>query len=445
MIQVELIYNTGNQLTVYLSARTGSQGTPAFDGYIAEEVEPGKYVVTIPDQLIGEFDIWATDAMKFLVYRAYILLDIVEGIYRPSQLPSGDGSKPFTDDDFGCKVTPAGILSGTTNRISKVVTPVEPEKTKMDLCTDARQHPGYVLHADVQPGLLWDLRTNDGEVVPAIIPGIIFISSQSLDILVEGEFKWVDTPEVNLDIGGEFNYLETHIEVSGSWIWNSARVPDRLLDLTCHPSRIALFRNPFCSNSTFKAQLQTRNGRVLIVPPEQVTKNPGIYQLEVIWSQNNYQHFGLSLVSVEQSLLNRATTRGNPGPLTVDKIRSRLRDFPELNDSFSYEFSIKELLNAILDPLEYYNETPPYSDTYSANNFPYRQRWLDATVSRLLHMQAQGLFRNQVEIQAEGLMADSRAKYHRMLQIADMLWKEYQQFVIADKARKSAQYGYRRF
>ena len=150
-------------------------------------------------------------------------------------------------------------------------------------------------------------------------------------------------------------------------------------------------------------------------------------------------------MSVEQTLLGRAGGEGSFGPLTLDRIRGRLRDFPEINDSGRYEWPMKEIIQAILDPIEYYNETPPYSDAFTVSNFPYRQRYLDAVVSRLMICQAHGLLRNQFTVQGEGVQMDNRDRNARIMQVADQLWNDYRQFVHADKSRRNAAMSYRSF
>jgi hypothetical protein len=288
-------------------------------------------------------------------------------------------------------------IIGDTGGISSVTTFISPESsigTAAGACTalnaNGSQQAGYVAPADENVGLLWPLPGGVAPIDPA-------------DISPTG-------PNVDL-----------------------SRTPDRMV----------MFNNPFCDRVVWQGQLQIRDGKLLIVPPVEVLRNPAIYNMEVVWTQLGKTMRNTATLSVEQSLYNRALFNGTHGPITLSRIRTRMRDWPAANDtSGDYEYSAAEICTAMLEAVEYYNETPPWSGHFTVAEFPYRLRLMDATIARMLMTSGQWMMRNQATIQASGVTSDTRDKYFRVIQLSQALWKEYTSFVLTDKANRSIARGY---
>jgi hypothetical protein len=205
-----------------------------------------------------------------------------------------------------------------------------------------------------------------------------------------------------------------------------------------------MFNNPFCGESVHLGKLQIKNGQLAIFPPTEVLNNPGVYNMEVNWTQSNVTRTGTAIVSVEQSLMGRGLVSQTHGPLQFSRVQTRLRDNPESNDILGgYEFTAEEFITAMLECVEYYNEVLPYGATYTVDTFPYRQHWLDATISRLLMTTAMWQQRNFVEVTGEGITSSARAKYQQLMQQSQVLWDDYRKFVAATKHAQNARSAFR--
>ena len=181
------------------------------------------------------------------------------------------------------------------------------------------------------------------------------------------------------------------------------------------------------------------NGRVCFSLPSWLAMCPGIYQMEwnIINADGNTAIIDNALLSVEPTLAMRKPGRLPSGPLTLAAIRTRLRDYPGLNEYWGErEFSDQEILTAILDPIYYFNEALPSSITFSPANFPFRFHWIEAVVSRLLQMSGTWYMREERAISYADSKTDSnKGKAREYLEVAEMLWQKYQQFVGMQKMR----------
>ena len=98
--------------------------------------------------------------------------------------------------------------------------------------------------------------------------------------------------------------------------------------------------------------------------PASAIQQPGIYILQyglVAADQTIPGALTTVIVSVEQSLFNLAAGYGSAhdGPLTIDRVRMQLRDYPGGTTIAGYEFSSGEIIHSIMRPIEYWNSMPP--------------------------------------------------------------------------------------
>lgn len=230
---------------------------------------------------------------------------------------------------------------------------------------------------------------------------------------------------------------------------------DNTLDQTNVPGRCALFWDLFqinCGVHVGKIVFNEGEG-LTILPPASVRNSPSIYAFEIYWLQpevngGRTQLKGRGFISVEESALRQLS---NPdgiyrGPISISEIRDMVRDYPQDNDlTGGYQFSDTEIIRCLLAPLKFFNETPPHIVRYSAANFPYRDRWLKATVARLQEIHGLWMRGNQVPIQAEGVGGDDRANWRDILDRAKQEWTEYEVFVHYVKRIGNIPLGFRGF
>lgn len=210
----------------------------------------------------------------------------------------------------------------------------------------------------------------------------------------------------------------------------------------CGNTRAALFYDPF--DSCFGVQrgtiMYTDGEDLQIGVPSKVKSRPGIYYFELHWTnEDGSQYISKGLVSVEASLLQRLGDQNFKAPLSLTEIRTRLRDFPGANElTGSYDYSPEEILEAIMRPIAYWNETSPVISRFSTSNFPFRSNWLDATVSTLYTTGAHWMLRNSLDVKGEGIGASDRDKWKVMFEYSAKGWAQYQAFVFREKARENA-------
>lgn len=289
-----------------------------------------------------------------------------------------------------------GVIEPDPTVLPQSAGPITPETSSPIGCTDPKQQATYIIPASFGSTLLWTVKDQQGNPIE--------ISA---------------TPEDG--------------------------------NLTSKYDRIALFHDPFCSSNLYLGSMEAdADGNLIVFPHQSVTDTPGIYEMEVHWREpgvnggEDKYYFNSAVISVEQSLFNRAYTQKHKGPLPLSRIRQKLRDYGTINDSLGFpEFSVEEILSSMLEPIEYYNETPPYVKSYTPANFPFRQRWLEATVSRLLQIGGIWMQRNNVKIQGEGIGGDDRSHYNQMLSLSMQMWNDYRTFVQQEKNGVNITRGFR--
>lgn len=183
------------------------------------------------------------------------------------------------------------------------------------------------------------------------------------------------------------------------------------------------------------------NGEVYIEIPPTVRNRPGIYLVQTGLSASaGDPSTGIRsfLLSVEASLWSRKNEAktSRPPAITIERIRTQMRDVANApNDLIDgYEFSTKEIIHSLLRPIEYYNDTPPFTDRFTADNFPFPYQWLEGTVANLLKISATWYLRQGKRIQySGGVVDDDKGKYQDYMNLAQSQWANYENFVSRTK------------
>lgn len=202
---------------------------------------------------------------------------------------------------------------------------------------------------------------------------------------------------------------------------------------------IVLFQNALCGSdlplSSPVVFSDPDNGRICVKLPPQIAANPGIYRAEIVIADTAGRPAIKDdvLLSVERSLLSQhlnGTTSTDYGPITLGEIRTQLRDYPALNTAWeTAEFSDNEIVHSILMPIRAFNEVQPRVLRYTANNFPYRYQWLEATTANLLRLAGNWYLRNAQRLAyGDGKTQDDKDKVVQYMQIAETKWNTYLQF-----------------
>jgi len=132
--------------------------------------------------------------------------------------------------------------------------------------------------------------------------------------------------------------------------------------------------------------------------------------------------------------------------LTETDVRSWLRDNqPELNLLIKdLEFSPEEILSAMNNTVDYWNEIPPSIISYKISNFPHKYHFLMGTCGQLLMMAANRYRRNALQYQAGGMAVNDQAKDAVYNNAGVNLWNAFREFVRFKKVEHNMSMGWAR-
>jgi hypothetical protein len=127
------------------------------------------------------------------------------------------------------------------------------------------------------------------------------------------------------------------------------------------------------------------------------------------------------------------------GPITIPEIRLGLDDLEmsEVSLLDGQEFSDVQILYAIRQVVDMWNETLPPVALYSTENFPFRYHWIKGTIAHLYRMRAHKYRRNQLAYSAGGVTIDDQNKSAEYQAIADQLMQELKEWMRNEKVRQN--------
>ena len=113
-------------------------------------------------------------------------------------------------------------------------------------------------------------------------------------------------------------------------------------------------------------------------------------------------------------------------PLTEQDIRIFLMDRKELNPLLrGVRWNSEDIDQAVRRVVDYFNETPPYSMTVSANGFPYRYTLLVGVAGHLLRSASINEASNQLNYSADGVSVQDKDKAEIFMRVGNMYWEEF--------------------
>ena len=187
------------------------------------------------------------------------------------------------------------------------------------------------------------------------------------------------------------------------------------------------------------------SGVVRAPMPEEIAKRSGIYQ--VSWGFERGGRMLLvrnSLLSQERSLFgfDDPDSEIDNGPPTIQDIRMQLMDSDPAENVLldEVEFSDDQIVLAISQPVEDFNEVPPpLSVTFTTLDFPWKSHWLDAAIGYLLQWAAHNYRRNRLAVNAGGMTVDDKNKEREYLRMSQQMLQEWKSFMQQKKVELNAQ------
>lgn len=116
--------------------------------------------------------------------------------------------------------------------------------------------------------------------------------------------------------------------------------------------------------------------------------------------------------------------------ITEADIRLFMMDKKELNPLLrGVRWDTEEIDNALQRVVDYFNETPPFSITFTAGGFPYRYTLLLGIAGHLLRSAAINEASNQLSYSADGVTVQDKDKAEIFSRLGNAYWQEFQEKV----------------
>lgn len=181
-------------------------------------------------------------------------------------------------------------------------------------------------------------------------------------------------------------------------------------------------------------------GLVRAVLDDDLVQKAGLYEMSwaIRASDETPLFVNRALLSIEHTLYadDPFVDQKTKGPPTIQEIRMYMRDSHAHENLLldDVEFGDEEILDAILTPINIWNESlPPLRKKMTVTNFPYREQWKQAIAGRLFISAAHGYRRNQLAYQAGGVSVADQAKEKEYLQMGMTLLEQYKEWVVGRK------------
>jgi hypothetical protein len=177
-------------------------------------------------------------------------------------------------------------------------------------------------------------------------------------------------------------------------------------------------------------------GMIEFILTNDMTCHPGVYVCEVgRFSNPDYLvDTWPCYLALEPTVFSEM--RGS-GTLTIAEVRLGLDDLlpTEVSLLDGVEFSDEQIMHAIRQVVDLWNETPPPVARHTVKSFPYRYRWIQGTIAQLYRMRAHSYRRNQLNYSAGGMTIDDQNKSQEYQAISDSLMEEFRQWMLAEKIK----------
>jgi len=145
-----------------------------------------------------------------------------------------------------------------------------------------------------------------------------------------------------------------------------------------------------------------------------------------------------SLCFVRRGLFGVSNDTGqySKGPPSIEEIRLTMRDNSSADNLLldNVEFDGAEIAQAVLRPIQYWNEIPPpLRPAMTTKTFPFKEIWLKGIQAYLYRMASNTYRRNRLPYSAGGVTVDDKNKEQEYSAAAAGLLREFQDMVQAKK------------
>jgi hypothetical protein len=174
--------------------------------------------------------------------------------------------------------------------------------------------------------------------------------------------------------------------------------------------------------------------------PDAIMRHPGIYQEEwaLFTSDGRMLSSNRCVTFVNRGLfgIDVPVNQRNLGPPTIQEIRLGLRDNASADNVLidDVEFDAAEISQAVLRPIQYWNEIPPpIRPIQTTKTFPFREMWMLGIQAYLLEIASHNYRRNQLSYSAGGVSVDDKNKEQPYAAASARLIQRFQEMCRAKK------------
>lgn len=174
--------------------------------------------------------------------------------------------------------------------------------------------------------------------------------------------------------------------------------------------------------------------------PDAISREPGVYIEEWgLFTEDGRMLFSnQSLCFVRRGLfgLSNDTSQYSLGPPSVEEIRLTMRDNASADNLLldNIEFDGAEIAQAVLRPIQYWNEIPPPLRPFqTTKTFVFKEMWLKGIQAYLYRMAANTYRRNRLAYSAGGVSVDDKNKEQEYSAAGNGMLQEFQNMVQAKK------------
>jgi len=215
------------------------------------------------------------------------------------------------------------------------------------------------------------------------------------------------------------------------------------------PSQGVTLRMRELSGADYRDKIHTINVTILDAAngvvradslPDEIVRFPGVYMEEwgVFSAEGRMLFSNQCCTFVRRGLfgVDPNPNKRNLGPPTLEEIRMSIRDNAPQDNMLldEVEFDAAEITQAVLRPIQYWNETPPpIQPMLTTKTFPFREMWMLGIQSYLFSMAANHYRRNQLAYSAGGVSVDDKNKEQQYLAASNMLQQQFREMLRAKK------------
>jgi len=174
--------------------------------------------------------------------------------------------------------------------------------------------------------------------------------------------------------------------------------------------------------------------------PEALVRYPGVYMEEWgIFTPDKRMLFSNTCCTfIRRGLfgLSNSPNNLNAGPPSIEEIRLALRDHSDADNLLlrDVEFDAAEIAQAVLRPIQYWNELPPpLRPLQTTKTFPFKEMWMLGIQAYLLEIAAHHYRRNQLAYNAGGVQVDDKNKEQYYAAASERLRLRFQEMARAKK------------